>query len=164
VDHPDAAAIRQATGRVFKQVKARRRRERRTEKLADDARITAATATGAPGRIDDETRGRHLSGGMAGALAGTLIKARACYTCKRRHTAVDAFYHQLCPPCAASNRSRRYARTDLTGRRALLTGERAKIGLNIALRLLRDGAETTITTRFPTDALRRFTAVPDSAD
>src|SRR5439155_25231409 len=34
----------------------------------------------------------------------------------------------------------------------------------IALRLLRDGAHTTITTRFPTDAVRRFSAMPDSAD
>ena len=34
----------------------------------------------------------------------------------------------------------------------------------IALRLLRDGAHTTITTRFPGDAVRRFTAMPDSAD
>jgi NAD(P)-dependent dehydrogenase (short-subunit alcohol dehydrogenase family) len=34
----------------------------------------------------------------------------------------------------------------------------------IALRLLRDGAHTTITTRFPRDAVRRFTALPDSAD
>jgi NAD(P)-dependent dehydrogenase (short-subunit alcohol dehydrogenase family) len=33
----------------------------------------------------------------------------------------------------------------------------------IALRLLRDGADTTITTRFPGDAVRRFTAMPDSA-
>ena len=34
----------------------------------------------------------------------------------------------------------------------------------IALRLLRDGAHTTITTRFPRDATRRFTGMPDSAD
>ncbi len=32
----------------------------------------------------------------------------------------------------------------------------------IALRLLRDGAHTTITTRFPRDAARRFAAMPDS--
>jgi NAD(P)-dependent dehydrogenase (short-subunit alcohol dehydrogenase family) len=32
----------------------------------------------------------------------------------------------------------------------------------IALRLLRDGAHTTITTRFPHDAVRRFSAMPDS--
>ena len=34
----------------------------------------------------------------------------------------------------------------------------------IALRLLRDGAHTTITTRFPNDAVRRFAAMQDSAD
>jgi NAD(P)-dependent dehydrogenase (short-subunit alcohol dehydrogenase family) len=83
--------------------------------------------------------------------------------CKQRYVAVDAFYHQLCPACAERNRSRRDARTDLTGRRALLTGGRAKIGMYIALRLLRDGAHTTITTRFPRDAVRRFAAMDDSA-
>ncbi len=57
---------------------------------------------------------------------------------------------------------RREARADLTGRRALLTGGRAKIGMYIALRLLRDGAQTTITTRFPRDAARRFAAIEDS--
>jgi NAD(P)-dependent dehydrogenase (short-subunit alcohol dehydrogenase family) len=46
----------------------------------------------------------------------------------------------------------------------VLTGGRAKIGMYIALRLLRDGAHTTITTRFPHDAVRRFTAMGDSAD
>ena len=34
----------------------------------------------------------------------------------------------------------------------------------IALRLLRDGAHTTITTRFPRDATRRFSGMSDSAD
>ncbi len=173
VDHPDAVRLREATGRLFKQVKERRRRERREAELAHDAAVTAATATGAPGRIDDETAGRPLrtltAGKTAGktaaaALAGNLRRARGCYTCKQRYTEVDAFYHQLCPPCAEHNRARRDARTDLTGRRALLTGGRAKIGMHIALRLLRDGADTTITTRFPSDAVRRFAAMPDSAD
>ena len=77
---------------------------------------------------------------------------------------MDAFYHQLCPECAAFSHSKRDARTDLTGRRALLTGGRAKIGMYIALRLLRDGAHTTITTRFPKDAARRFAAMEDSGD
>ena len=164
VDHPDAVAVRLATGRLFKQVKERRRRDRRDAELAHDAAVTAATATGAPGRIDDETRGLPLSAVTVTPLAGTLRNARACYTCKQRYTDVDAFYHQLCPRCAELNHARREARTDLTGRRALLTGGRAKIGMHIALRLLRDGAETTVTTRFPADAVRRFTAMPDSAD
>ena len=164
VDHPDAVAVRLATARLFKQVKERRRRERRDAQLAHDAAVTAATATAAPGRIDDETRGLPLTTGTAAPLAGRLQRARACYQCKQRYVDVDAFYHQLCPTCAALNRSKRDARTDLTGRRALLTGGRAKIGMHIALRLLRDGADTTITTRFPRDAVRRFTSMPDSAD
>jgi NAD(P)-dependent dehydrogenase (short-subunit alcohol dehydrogenase family) len=164
VEHPDAVAVRRATARVFKAVKQRRRTERRQSVTEADRVVTAATATGAPGRIDDETAGIPLVSTAPGATAGTLLRARACYTCKRRYTEVDSFYHQLCPPCAALNRSRRDQRTDLTGRRALLTGGRAKIGMYIALRLLRDGAHTTITTRFPTDAIRRFTAMPDSAD
>jgi len=163
-EHPDAVAIRRATAGIWKDVRQRRRRAKRDAVRAADRAVTAATATGAPGRIDDETRGIPLVSSTPGATAGTLQRARACYTCKQRYTVVDAFYHQLCPGCAAVNRDRRDARTDLTGRRALLTGGRAKIGMYIALRLLRDGAETTITTRFPNDAVRRFTAMPDSAD
>jgi NAD(P)-dependent dehydrogenase (short-subunit alcohol dehydrogenase family) len=126
--------------------------------------VLATTATAAPGRVDDETSGVELVSTVPGASAGTLIRARPCYQCKLRYTEVDAFYHQLCPSCAAVNRERREARTDLSGRRALLTGGRAKIGMYIALRLLRDGAATTITTRFPRDAARRFASMPDSGD
>ncbi len=163
-EHPDAVAIRRAVGRLFKTVKQQRRTQRRTAIRTNDEAVTAATATGAPGRIDDETRGRPLTARAVGPSAGTLLRARACYICKRRYVEVDAFYHQLCPPCAALNHERRDARTDLTGRRALLTGGRAKIGMYIALRLLRDGAHTTITTRFPNDAVRRFTEMADSGE
>src|SRR5215218_9742386 len=100
----------------------------------------------APGRLYDETGGRPLRPAGAAPRAGTLVRARACYVCKQRFREVDAFYHQLCPACAGRNHARRDARTDLSGRRALLTGGRAKIGMYIALRLLRDGAHTTITT------------------
>jgi len=160
VDHPDAFLVRQATAGIFKSMKVRRRKDRQQA----DREITAATATAAPDRIDDETRGIALTAPTDAGSVGTLHRPRACYTCKRRYHEVHAFYHQLCPPCAELNWSRREARTDLTGRRALLTGGRAKIGMHIALRLLRDGAHTTITTRFPTDAVRRFTAMPDSEE
>ena len=155
--------MRRATARLYKTVKQRNRKERRAAVVAADEAVTAATATGAPGRIDDETQGLALTATTTAPTVGVLGKARACYICKERYREVDAFYHQLCPPCAALNRSRRDARTDLSGRRALLTGGRAKIGMYIALRLLRDGAHTTITTRFPTDAARRFTDMHDSS-
>lgn len=164
VEHADAVAVRQATAGIFKSVKARRRADRRAAIAAADRAVLATTATAAPGRVDDETRGVLLAAPPSGAKAGTLLRARPCYQCKTKYTQVDGFYHQLCPSCAAVNRQRREARTDLTGRRALLTGGRAKIGMYIALRLLRDGARTTITTRFPKDAARRFASLPDSAD
>ena len=164
IDHPDAVAVRHATAGLYQTVKKRRRYERRQVVIANDDAVTSATATGAAGRIDDETHGLPLVSSATGATAGTLLRPRACYICKRRYLQVDAFYHQLCPACAALNHQRRTARTDLTGRRALLTGGRAKIGMYIAMRLLRDGAHTTITTRFPRDAARRFAAMPDASD
>ncbi|MGW5739119.1 MULTISPECIES: SDR family NAD(P)-dependent oxidoreductase [Streptomyces] len=164
VDHPDAIAVRRATAGIYRTVKQRRRQERRAAKTAHDKAVTEATATGSAERIDDETEGLLPSSQTEeGRIAGILQRPRSCYTCKTRYVEVDYFYHQLCADCARLNRSKRDARTDLTGKRALLTGGRAKIGMYIALRLLRDGAHTTITTRFPKDAIRRFKAMDDSA-
>ncbi|CAN5263110.1 SDR family NAD(P)-dependent oxidoreductase [soil metagenome] len=163
-DDPVYTSLRRACGKFYKSVKKHRRLEKRAEVQAADRAVVAATATGSPQRIDDETVGITLTSNALGAVAGHLLVARPCYICKQKYTQVDAFYHQLCPDCAQFNHARRDARTDLTGRRALLTGGRAKIGMYIALRLLRDGAHTTITTRFPNDAVRRFHSMPDSAD
>jgi len=163
-DHPDFVAVRRATARMFKSVKKTRRLQKRAGIAEADRAVVAATATGAPDRIDDETRGIPIAARTTAPTAGTLIKARACYICKQQYTLVDAFYHQLCPDCAALSHAKREARTDLTGRYALLTGGRAKIGMYIALRLLRDGAHTTITTRFPRDAVRRFGSLPDAPE
>ena len=161
---PDSVTVQRAVGHLFKKLKKRRRIAARDAVSEADRQVVAATATGSPDRIDDETAGIPLASNADGASAGTLIRPRPCYICKQRYTRVDAFYHQLCPDCAAMSRAKRDARADLTGRRALLTGGRAKIGMYIALRLLRDGAHTTITTRFPNDAIRRFKAMEDSGE
>jgi NAD(P)-dependent dehydrogenase (short-subunit alcohol dehydrogenase family) len=95
---------------------------------------------------------------------GSLRRARHCYVCKQPYRQVDVDYHLMCPPCAAENRERRHARCDLTGRTAVVTGGRVKIGFHTALKLLRDGADVIVTTRFPRDAARRFAAVPDADD
>jgi len=163
-EHPDFIAVRHATAHMFRAVKVHRRLTKRAEVADTDRAVIEATATGSPDRIDDETRGVDISGSTATPFAGELTKSQACYVCKQHYTLIDAFYHQLCPDCARVNHAKRDARTNLTGRRALLTGGRAKIGMYIALRLLRDGAHTTITTRFPRDAVRRFSALPDSTE
>ena len=163
-DHPDIRTVKHAASHMYKALKRERRTRKREAELAADRAVTEATATGSPLRIDDETQGIALVSSAQGAFAGELINPRGCYICKNDYTLVDAFYHWLCPSCAALSHTKRDQGTDLTGRRALLTGGRAKIGMYIALRLLRDGAHTTITTRFPKDAVRRFSALEDSGD
>ena len=78
-------------------VKQARRAERRDAISAADRAVVAATATGSPQRIDDETAGIPLVSTVAGALAGRFVRPRPCYICKQDYTDVDAFYHQLCP-------------------------------------------------------------------
>ncbi|MDT9591911.1 SDR family NAD(P)-dependent oxidoreductase [Nocardioides zeae] len=163
-DHPDVTTVKRAASYMYKLIKKTRRAEIRLERQQHDQRIIESTATGSAMRIDDETAGIPLVSTAAGAFAGELITARGCYICKQDFTLVDAFYHWLCPSCAAMSHAKRDQRTDLTGKRALLTGGRAKIGMYIALRLLRDGAHLTITTRFPRDAVRRFSELEDSGE
>lgn len=163
-ESPDATALRWATGRMQKAIRRNQKRAATAPRRAHDLAILERTATGSPLRIDDETKGILLETTTPGDIAGELLEPRGCYICKREYTTVDAFYHWLCPDCAATSHAKRHQRTDLTGKRALLTGGRAKIGMYIALMLLRDGAHLTITTRFPKDAMRRFAQQSDAAD
>ena len=163
-DDPDFETLKRAASLMYKRLKKDRRNAKTWAERKADRQVIESTATGSALRIDDETRGIPLVSTARGAFAGELVNARGCYICKADYTLVDAFYHWLCPACATSSHARRDQRTELTGKRALLTGGRAKIGMYIALRLLRDGAHTTITTRFPKDAMRRFASMEDSAD
>jgi NAD(P)-dependent dehydrogenase (short-subunit alcohol dehydrogenase family) len=87
-----------------------------------------------------------------------------CYVCKQKYTTIHAFYDQLCPSCAELNFTKRTERADLSGRVALLTGGRVKIGYQAGLKLLRSGARLIVTTRFPRDAARRYSSEPDFAE
>jgi len=90
-----------------------------------------------------------------------LFKPRQCYSCKARFGALHHFYAQLCPKCASLNYRMRHCTADLSGRYALLTGSRVKVGFEIALKLLRAGATVVATTRFPADAAKRYAAEAD---
>ncbi len=87
-----------------------------------------------------------------------------CYVCKEHYTLVHHFYDQLCPTCAEFNFAKRHELANLSGRVALLTGGRVKIGYQAGIKLLRCGASLIVTTRFPRDAAERYAGEPDFED
>ncbi|MEQ9497535.1 MAG: SDR family oxidoreductase [Deltaproteobacteria bacterium] len=100
-----------------------------------------------------------------GATEGPQVEqARSCYVCKASFDRVHFFYDQMCPPCAELNWAKRTQTADLSGRTALVTGGRVKIGYQAAIKLLRAGARVVVTTRFPCDAAERFAHEDDHAD
>lgn len=155
VSRPDRAELRAAA-------KARRRTEKRAAQRDDEAKLARTgirrlraeaaypTPPALPGAEPEPA-----------PEAEELGDARKCYVCKSSFTRVHHFYDQLCPPCAELNYERRTRSADLSGRVALVTGARVKIGYHAAIKLLRAGASVIVTTRFPADAARRYAAEPD---
>jgi NAD(P)-dependent dehydrogenase (short-subunit alcohol dehydrogenase family) len=89
------------------------------------------------------------------------VEERHCYVCKEQYTTLHHFYDQLCPACGDFNFAKRTELADLSGRTALLTGGRVKIGYQSGLKLLRAGARLIVTTRFPRDSAARYSREPD---
>lgn len=85
-----------------------------------------------------------------------LPKLRSCYVCKVKFRDMHHFYDQLCPVCAPLNWTKRHQTADLTGRVAVVTGSRVKIGYQTCLKLLRAGATVVATTRFPNSAAATY--------
>ncbi|MGF1430855.1 SDR family NAD(P)-dependent oxidoreductase [Kitasatospora sp. LaBMicrA B282] len=158
VDHPVRLRTEREAEAFVRDGRQLRRKARRAEVSAIDAAALAGTVTGDPGRREDAPLEVPA---QRGAVA-SLLRPRRCYVCKSLYHRVDGFYHALCAACADDNRRRRGLSTDLRGRRALLTGGRVKIGFQLALMMLRDGAELIVTSRFPHDTVRRFRAAPGS--
>ncbi len=92
------------------------------------------------------------------------VEPQFCYVCKQRYAEIHPFYDQLCPACAALNLAKRTETADLSGRVALLTGGRVKIGYQAGIKLLRAGARLVVTTRFPRDAAARYAQEADFAE
>ncbi len=84
-----------------------------------------------------------------------------CYVCKRKFSEVHPFYDQLCVECGEFNFRKRSETADLSGRVALLTGGRVKIGYQAGIKLLRAGARLIVTTRFARDCAARYAQEPD---
>ena len=95
------------------------------------------------------------------ASVGESPELLHCYVCKQKYTRVHHFYDQLCSECAELNFRKRTETADLSGRVALLTGGRVKIGYQAGLKLLRAGCTLIVTTRFPRDSAQRYAQEPD---
>jgi NAD(P)-dependent dehydrogenase (short-subunit alcohol dehydrogenase family) len=89
---------------------------------------------------------------------------RVCYVCKEKYSTVHHFYDRLCDACADENFAKRTELADLSGRVALLTGGRVKIGYQAGIKLLRSGARLIVTTRFPRDSAARYARETDFAE
>ena len=83
------------------------------------------------------------------------IKSFRCYICKEKFTPdnIHKFYGNLCTKCGDHNYSYRTIKLDLSGRIAIVTGGRVKIGYYISTKLLSYGCKVIITTRFPKDRI-----------
>lgn len=154
-EHPGRRALEQAVSQAHRGVKKRQRRQRevsrkRADREARGAFLAASTEVRGVRMVDPE------------AAPAQVRCAASCYVCKGHYTQLHPRYPSLCPPCAELNLQRREQRADLSGRRALVTGGRTKVGFQLALKLLRDGADVLVTTRFPRDAALRFSQEADA--
>ena len=86
-----------------------------------------------------------------------------CYICKEKFglNNIHSFYGNLCKKCGDYNYSFRTIKLDFTGRIAIVTGGRVKIGYYIATKLLSYGAKVLITSRFPKDTLFKYQNDPE---
>lgn len=128
----------------------KRRKRRGGPPVATDTEATKSHSTTKPYPIGSTSQT------SAYAISASSLRKRRCYVCKNDYRREHHFYHLLCPDCATLNFAKRSARTCLDGRVALITGGRIKIGFEVAVKLLRDGADVHVTTRFPLDAAERF--------
>jgi len=95
---------------------------------------------------------------------GNTPNERSCYCCRKKFREVHFFYDQMCVDCGDFNYRKRTPVADLSGRVALVTGARVKIGFQAAVLLLRAGCRVILTTRFPQDAARRYAELEDFSE
>jgi len=170
VSRPDRAERRVQARAVQQQWKASRRAADEAQLVATgirQKRLAPVFVTPDPSALPEAGGGvfEQTSSPSAEAL-GTpgpppLHTPRSCYVCKTRVDRVHFFYDQMCGTCGDFNHAKRSQTANLSGRTALISGARVKIGYQAAILLLRAGARVIVTTRFPRDAALRYAREPD---
>ncbi len=84
---------------------------------------------------------------------------RICLICRKR--IMDSY--GICSECQEVNDRMRELHSNLTGKTAVVTGGRIKIGFAVCLRLLRQGARVIAVTRYPKTALENYMREADYA-
>ncbi|HUQ98786.1 MAG TPA: SDR family oxidoreductase [Gemmatimonadaceae bacterium] len=158
VSRPDAIDRRQ----LLKVVK----RKKRADKVKREETVLAATGIRKLRRQQVFVTSPNIFPPKATELLTNGVVAetedpRCCYVCKQEFSTVHHFYDRLCNTCAEENFSKRTELADLSGRVALLTGGRVKIGYQAGIKLLRSGARLIVTTRFPRDSAARYAREQD---
>ena len=182
LDEETLNRLRAAAGKISfpeksqRRALARKRRleRRRSARRSDDAALNATSNRSlkrsmrfpvAPLAIPMAQDSRELLERQAAqteaAEQNQLLEARNCYICKSDYLQVHHHYDSMCTTCAELNWHKRLQSADLSGRVAVVTGSRVKIGYEIVRMLLRAGATVVATTRFPCDSARRFAAEED---
>lgn len=150
VDHPAREEVARAAAHLRRDAQRARKRARERAGAAADRALFERSRAAAPD--------------ARAPVVGALRSQRCCTACKATYDEVAPGHPLHCAACARLFAEARAARVDLRGRRALVTGGRIKIGYEVALRLLRDGAHVSVTTRFPADAAARYAREPDAAE
>jgi len=141
-----------------------RRKEKRAERTKDRALLAKTGIRELRNNPVFQTPLRQQKHAELPPPIGEVKSERNCYCCHKSYTKVHFFYDQMCPECGDFNYRKRSPEYDLTGRVALVTGARVKIGYQAAILMLRAGCHVIVTTRFPRDAAQRYAAEPDAQE
>ena len=155
-----ASEVADLAALLLRRIKAVRKKQarHRDQELVDSAKIRR--------KRTEKEYGRYLESDQPNVATGqrVLDRNRSCYVCKQPYIEVHPFYDAMCVACGQFNFAKRSQSADLSGRTIVVTGARIKIGFQIALKLLRAGANVIATTRFPRDAAFRYCSERDAED
>ena len=100
-------------------------------------------------------------------LIKSYLDITHCYICKIKFSNNNVNhdkYNTMCQTCGDINYAKRIMIKDLTGKVAIVTGGRVKIGYETSLKLLKSGCTVICTSRFVDDCLERYMCEKDFPD